>query len=54
MGMNQFEFESSWNEIKGALRQKYGQLTDNDVEFVEGKGDELLHDKDIRKAYLGL
>ena len=42
LGMNQFEFESSWNEIKGALRQKYGQLTDNDVEFVEGKGDELL------------
>jgi uncharacterized protein YjbJ (UPF0337 family) len=40
--MNQFEFESSWNEIKGLLRQKYGQLTDNDVQFVEGKGEELL------------
>jgi uncharacterized protein YjbJ (UPF0337 family) len=40
--MNQFEFESSWNEIKGLLKQKYGQLTDNDLQFVEGKGDELL------------
>jgi len=40
--MNQFEFESSWNEMKGVLRQKYGKLTDNDVEFVEGKGEELL------------
>jgi uncharacterized protein YjbJ (UPF0337 family) len=40
--MNQFEFESSWNEIKGLLRQKYGQLTDNDVEFAEGKGEELM------------
>ena len=42
MSMNQFEFESSWNEVKGLLKQKYGQLTDDDVEFVEGKGDELL------------
>ena len=40
--MNEFEFEGSWNEIKGLLRQKYGQLTDSDVDFVEGKGDELL------------
>jgi uncharacterized protein YjbJ (UPF0337 family) len=40
--MNQFEFEGSWNEIKGLLRQKYGQLTDNDVEFAGGKGDELM------------
>jgi uncharacterized protein YjbJ (UPF0337 family) len=31
-----------WNEIKGKLKQKYGQLTDDDLTFVEGKEDELL------------
>jgi len=28
--------------MKGKLKQKYGQLTDNDLEFAEGKDDELL------------
>ncbi len=40
--MNQFTFDSSWNEIKGKLRQKYGQLTDDDLQFAEGKGEEFL------------
>ena len=40
--MNQFTFDSSWNQIKGKLREKYGQLTDDDLEFAQGKGEELL------------
>ena len=40
--MTKFAFDSSWNQIKGKLRQKYGQLTDDDLEFTEGKGEELL------------
>ena len=31
-----------WNEIKGKLKQKYAQLTDDDLTFAEGKEDELL------------
>ena len=31
-----------WNEIKGKLKQKYAQLTDDDLIFAEGKEDELL------------
>jgi uncharacterized protein YjbJ (UPF0337 family) len=31
-----------WNEIKGKLKQKYGELTDDDLTFSEGKEDELL------------
>jgi uncharacterized protein YjbJ (UPF0337 family) len=30
------------NEIKGKLKQKYGQLTDDDLKFSQGKDDELL------------
>jgi len=28
--------------VKGKLKQKYGQLTDNDLTFTDGKEDELL------------
>jgi len=28
--------------IKGQLKQKYGQLTENDLVYVEGKEEELL------------
>ena len=36
------QMKGSWNEVKGKLKQKYGQLTDNDLMFAEGKEDELL------------
>jgi len=35
-------FKGRWNEIKGKLKQKYGQLTDHDLAFSEGKEGELL------------
>jgi uncharacterized protein YjbJ (UPF0337 family) len=40
--MNKFQFKGSWNEIKGKLKQQYGNLTDDDLVFAEGKEDELL------------
>jgi uncharacterized protein YjbJ (UPF0337 family) len=36
------QVKGSWNEIKGKLKQKYGQLTDQDLTFAEGKEDEML------------
>jgi uncharacterized protein YjbJ (UPF0337 family) len=36
------ELKGNWNEVKGKLKQRYGQLTDNDLSFSEGKEDELL------------
>ena len=36
------QMKGSWNEIKGKLKQKYGQLTDDDLTFAEGKDEELL------------
>jgi uncharacterized protein YjbJ (UPF0337 family) len=36
------QMKGSWNEIKGKLKQKYGQLTDDDLAFADGKEDELL------------
>jgi uncharacterized protein YjbJ (UPF0337 family) len=40
--MSKLQFKGTWNEIKGKLKQKYGELTDNDLTFAEGKDDELL------------
>jgi uncharacterized protein YjbJ (UPF0337 family) len=36
------EIKGNWNEIKGKLKQKYGQLTDDDLTFSQGKDEELL------------
>ena len=40
--MTKLEIKGSWNDVKGKLKQKYAQLTDDDLLFVEGKDDELL------------
>jgi uncharacterized protein YjbJ (UPF0337 family) len=40
--MTKLQFKGSWNEVKGKLKQKYGDLTDDDLIFAEGKEDELL------------
>jgi uncharacterized protein YjbJ (UPF0337 family) len=40
--MNKLQIKGSWNELKGKLKQQYGNLTDDDLVFSEGKEDELL------------
>ncbi len=40
--MTKLKFNGTWNEIKGKLKQKYAQLTDDDLLFAEGKDEELL------------
>jgi len=34
--------KGNWNQIKGKLKQKYADLTDDDLLYVEGKEDELF------------
>lgn len=36
------KLKGNWNMIKGALKQKYGDLTDDDLTYEEGKEEELL------------
>ncbi len=40
--MNKLMMKGAWNEVKGKLKQKYGELTDDDLAFADGKEDELL------------
>lgn len=39
--MEKLQVKGTWNELKGKLKQKYGELTDDDLVFAEGKEDEL-------------
>lgn len=38
---SKLKIKGTWNEAKGRLKQKYAQLTDDDLLYVEGKEDEL-------------
>ncbi|AFY29696.1 CsbD family protein [Cyanobium gracile] len=40
--MNKLQFKGEWHELKGKLRQKFADLTDNDLDFAEGQEEELL------------
>jgi uncharacterized protein YjbJ (UPF0337 family) len=40
--MNMTELKGRWNELQGKLKQKYSNLTDDDLMFVEGKEDEMF------------
>ncbi len=39
--MDSNRIKGSWNEMKGKLKQKYADLTDDDLTYAEGKEDEL-------------
>jgi uncharacterized protein YjbJ (UPF0337 family) len=42
--MENLRLKGNWNEIKGKIKQVYGDLTDDDLVYVEGKSQEEIHD----------
>ncbi len=36
------KLNGNWNDIKGNIKKKYADLTDDDLLYEEGKDDELL------------
>ncbi len=36
------ELKGKWNQIKGSIREKWGDFTDNDFSKVEGNTDQLV------------
>ena len=42
MAINQQTLQGNWNELKGQLKKKWGQLTDNELDRVEGNTDQLI------------
>ena len=40
--MTTLEIKGDWNILKGKLKQKWAKLTDDDLQFVAGKQEELV------------
>jgi uncharacterized protein YjbJ (UPF0337 family) len=40
--MNALELKGDWNIISGKLKQKWAQLTDDDLQYIDGQREELL------------
>lgn len=40
--MNWDIVEGKWSQLKGSVRQKWGNLTDSDLETVRGEKDKFL------------
>jgi uncharacterized protein YjbJ (UPF0337 family) len=40
--MTTLEIKGDWNITKGKLKQRWAKLTDSDLQYVEGKQEELI------------
>ena len=40
--MNWDRLEGNWKQVKGSVRERWGKLTDNDLEQIAGKKDQLV------------
>lgn len=40
--MNKMELKGNWNEFKGKIKEKWGELTDDDLKEIEGNYDQLV------------
>jgi len=36
------QLKGNWNEVKGKIKKKYGDVTDDDLAYTEGQADEML------------
>lgn len=49
--MNWDQIEGQWKDIKGQVRSAWGKLTDDDLENIAGKKDQLLGKIQERYGY---
>jgi uncharacterized protein YjbJ (UPF0337 family) len=40
--MDNLRIKGNWNVIKGSLKQRWAQLTDDDLTYAEGQEEELI------------
>ena len=40
--VNWDQIKGSWNQAKGRVKEKWGQLTDDDLTMIEGQRDQLV------------
>jgi len=47
--MNQDQMQGNWQQVKGKLREKWGELTDDELEQTKGNRDQIAGK--IREKY---
>jgi len=47
--MNWHQFADNWKQCKGQVRERWGKLTDDDLEAIGGKREQLV--RKIRERY---
>jgi len=40
--MNEQEFKGQWKILRGKVREQWGKLTDDDVEIIDGRSEQLI------------
>jgi uncharacterized protein YjbJ (UPF0337 family) len=40
--MDSDQLEGEWKQVKGEVREKWGKLTDDDIQIVDGRRDQLI------------
>lgn len=40
--MNQDRIEGNWKQVKGKVKEQWGRLTDDDLDVIDGKREQLL------------
>jgi uncharacterized protein YjbJ (UPF0337 family) len=49
--MNWDQIKGNWRQFTGQVKEKWGELTDNDITEIEGKRDRLLGKIQERYGY---
>jgi uncharacterized protein YjbJ (UPF0337 family) len=40
--LNEDIFKGKWNQMKGKVKQQWGKFTDDDLDRIDGKRDEIV------------
>jgi uncharacterized protein YjbJ (UPF0337 family) len=40
--MNHDRIEGNWKQVKGKIKEQWGKLTDDDIDVIAGRRDQLL------------
>jgi uncharacterized protein YjbJ (UPF0337 family) len=40
--MNSDQFQGKWKQMKGSVKERWGKLTDDDVDVINGQSEQLV------------
>lgn len=40
--MNEYRIKGNWNEVKGKVKEKWGELTNDELDQIDGSTDQLV------------